>query len=111
MVGFSAGSNLILNLVSDSHEGDATSSDPIARESSRPNFVALCATWAGGQNISKFKIDATAPPAYLFHAKDDRTAKLGFAEKVAEAWQQAGVPVELEVYETGGHMAFRACSV
>lgn len=106
MVGFSAGSNLILNLVTSDTAGDPTSADPVSRESGRPDFIALCAAWPGGQKITQFKIDGSVPPAYLAHAKDDDAAKYPFAESVAEAWKTAGVPVHLETYETGGHLAF-----
>jgi len=106
MVGFSAGANLILNLVSSPMVGDPASPDPIARESSRPDFIGLCSSWAGGQKITSFKIDRSAPPAYLLHARDDDGAKFSFAEEIEAAWKQAGVPVHLEAYDTGGHMAF-----
>lgn len=106
MVGFSAGSNLILNLVTGDTAGDPTSSDPVARESGRPDFIALCATWPFGIKVSQLKIDGSVPPAYLAHAKNDEAAKYPFAEAIAAAWQTAGVPVHLESYEDGGHMAF-----
>jgi endo-1,4-beta-xylanase len=106
MVGFSAGSNLILHVVTNDTAGDPSSADPVARESGRPDFIALCAAWPSGQQAKSFKIDGTIPPAFFAHAKDDNIARLSFAEDLVAAWKDAAVPVELDVYETGGHMAF-----
>lgn len=106
MVGFSAGSNLILNLVCAPTAGDPASADPIERQSARPDFIVLCAAWPGGQSFDEFHVTAAVPPAFLLHARDDKTAPFSFAEQVAAAWGKSGVPVRLEPYDTGGHMAF-----
>ena len=46
------------------------------------------------------------PPALIFSTRDDRTAPTQKAEQIAKAFREAHVPVQLEIYERGGHMAF-----
>lgn len=106
MVGFSAGSNLILNLAGHNEPGDPASPDPIERVSSRPDFIGLCCPWPGGRKLSDFSITAAVPPAFIVHARDDDAARFSFAEEIAAAWQEAGVPVRFVPYETGKHMGF-----
>ena len=106
VVGFSAGANLTLNLAGHSDPGDPSSADPIERLSSRPDFIGLCCTWPYTQKITDFKIDASHPPAFVLHARDDKTAPFAFSESIVAAWKKAGVPVRFEPYATGGHGAF-----
>ncbi|HTJ78449.1 MAG TPA: GDSL-type esterase/lipase family protein [Rariglobus sp.] len=106
MVGFSAGSNLILNLATTPDVISPQSGDPLARLSSRPDFIGLAATWPYKQGISSFVITSKAPPAFIVHARDDTTAPFHFAEEIAGAWRRAGVPVAFHSYEKGGHMGF-----
>jgi len=104
MIGWSAGTNLIVNACAHSDAGDPNATDPIARESSRPDFVGLFATW--GIRASTLKIDATYPPAFIDHASDDKTAPVAYAEELAAAWKAAGRPVQFQLYDKGGHEAF-----
>lgn len=106
LVGFSAGANLILNLAANSDAGDPGAADPIERQSCRPDFVGLAATWPHNQKIADFKIAADAPPAFVMHARDDPTARFAFGEEIVAAWTSAGVPVEFLAVPKGGHMAF-----
>lgn len=96
MVGFSAGANLILNL--------ATTGE----RSERPDFVGLAATWPYNQKIASFEIDGRVPPAFVLHTEDDTSARFTFAEEIVAAWKAAGVPVEFQPRDTGGHMAFNS---
>ena len=106
VIGFSAGSNLALNLACTADAGDSTATDPVERFSSRPDFVGLFCTWPYHQKIGQFKITAAVPPAFVAHARDDKTAPFSFSEQITAAWQHAGVPVHFEPYSTGGHKAF-----
>ncbi len=106
MVGFSAGSNLILNLATTDTAGDPSAADQIEQVSGRPDFIGLLATWNYNQKITAFTIDAQVPPLFILHAADDTTAKLAFTEEIVAGWRAAGVPVEYHEWEKGGHMAF-----
>ena len=85
MVGFSAGGGTIL--------GVTMKDDPTAR----PDFIAPI---YGG--VGHVTVPADAPPMFTARAADDPLmGKSGFA--LVEDWQKAGIPVELHMYEHGGH--------
>ena len=47
---------------------------------------------------------ANAPPLFLVHADDDKTVPpVRTSIRLYEAWKQIGVPVELHIYNSGGH--------
>lgn len=106
LVGFSAGANLILNLATTPDTVDPKNADPLARVSSRPDFIGLAATWPNNQKVASFTIDGRVPPAFIMHARDDTVAPFQFGEELAAAWKHSGVPAVFLPYEKGGHMAF-----
>jgi endo-1,4-beta-xylanase len=106
LVGFSAGANLILNLSTHYDPGNLDSSDPVDRQSCRPNFIGLCSAWPFGKKAGEYSINHDTPPAFIVHAKDDPVSPPAFPEALAAAWQAAEVPVYFEVYPAGGHEAF-----
>jgi endo-1,4-beta-xylanase len=98
-IGFSAGGELVWLASSRGDAGDATASDPVDRQSSRPDFQALI--YPG--RSADIQPTAGAPPAFLAAAYDDRQ---DISEGLAEAYlrfKRAGVPSELHIYGTGGH--------
>lgn len=106
--GWSAGANLALNVASHFDEGDAQASDPVARFSSRPNFVAMLSPWPNRppRSIDQYPISKNAPPAFIASAEDDTTAPVSFARSIAQSYKKADVAHSLWVTETGGHGAF-----
>jgi endo-1,4-beta-xylanase len=106
MLGWSAGANLALNLATHFDEGNTSSTDPIERESSRPDFVVLLSPWPSKRALTDFPVPKNAPPAFIASAKDDKTAPVTFAEGIAANYESAGALHELWVVETGGHGAF-----
>jgi acetyl esterase/lipase/lysophospholipase L1-like esterase len=96
---FSAGGELVSLASARFDGGDATATDPIARQPSKPDFQALIYP-GSADTIAPTK---DSPPAFLVAAYDDRPA---IAEGVAEAYlrfKRAGVLAELHIYSTGGH--------
>jgi acetyl esterase/lipase len=87
MMGFSAGA---MTTVSVALEGDAAT---------RPNFVAPIY----GANASDKAPTKDAPPLFMAVAADDKLTSAGENIKMFEAWQSAGVPAELHIYQNGGH--------
>ena len=82
-IGFSAGAYLAADLA-------------IGDKASRPDFVALI---YGGLRTP---VPADASPAFIAAAADD-DYQPNDATLLYAAWQQAGVPAELHIYEHGGH--------
>jgi acetyl esterase/lipase len=99
VMGFSAGGELAA-LASMRHDnGAATASDPIERQSSRPDFQALI--YAALPHETQISRDT--PPAFLLCGENDRQ---DIAQGLAELYltlKRAGVSVELHVYAGEGH--------
>jgi acetyl esterase/lipase len=106
VISYSAGSHLDMSLVAGFDMGQAGATDPVERQSSRPDFVASMCTWSFGSPTSPFKFAANAPPVYLCHAQDDTTAPIALAQAIEQQLKTLGVLEHLEVYPTGGHSAF-----
>lgn len=98
-MGFSAGGELVAMVATRPVGGDASASDPVERESARPDFQALIYPGRSGDILP----DANTAPAFLAAAYDDRQ---DIAEGLAEVYlrmKRAGVPAELHMYGSGGH--------
>ncbi len=98
-IGFSAGGELVNLVCARFDEGQADASDPIERQSCRPNFQALIYPGRSGdiQPTNGF------PPVFLACSYSDRK---DISEGLAEVYlrfKRAGVPAELHIYSTGGH--------
>ena len=126
VIGSSAGGHLASTIATHYDMGKADATDPIERESSRPDYVILCYavitmgdnTHAGsrknllGENPSKKLIDELSnekhvtkdtPPCFIWHTWEDNAVKVENALAFAAAMQRAGVPYDLHIYEKGGH--------
>jgi acetyl esterase/lipase/type 1 glutamine amidotransferase len=86
IMGFSAGGMVTMGVAMD-HDAE-----------SRPDFAAPI--YGGGTNGAKVPDDA--PPLFILCASDDRLAAAGSARLYSE-WKAANRPVELHIYEKGGH--------
>jgi endo-1,4-beta-xylanase len=98
-IGFSAGGELVWMVSARGDAGDAAATDPVDRQSSKPNFQALIYPGQSGA-IQPTK---DSPPAFLAAAYNDRQ---DISEGLPEAFlrfKRAGVPAELHMYSTGGH--------
>lgn len=106
MAGWSAGGNLVLNLASQTDGGDPAATDPIDRQSCRPDFVAMLCPWPTSRPASAYPISADSPPAFIASARDDKDAPTRFAEGIAAMYAKAKVKHKLWIIEEGGHRAF-----
>jgi endo-1,4-beta-xylanase len=104
--GYSAGANLCLNLAGRFDAGDPQAADPIERFSSRPDFCVLMCAWANQRTIDDFPLSKNAPPTFIAHAQDDKTAPISFALEVGQKLKGLGIEVETFVVNSGGHGAF-----
>ncbi len=106
VLGFSAGGNVCVNLLGSFDEGDPTSADPVARMSSRPDFVALISPWPAKKPTTAYPILPNPPPVFIASAEDDPVAAPQFAREIGEKIQGQGGKVEFFSVPTGGHTAF-----
>ena len=87
MIGFSAGAITTMGAVLD---GDAAA---------RPDFAApIYGAMPADRTPPK-----DGPPIFIAVAADDHTVAASKSVAIFQAWQSAGLPAELHVYETGGH--------
>lgn len=87
IVGFSAGGRA------------ATTAAMRADPASRPDFLGSIY----GALSSKAPVPSDAPPAFVAVAADDPLGGPSRGTDVFDAWRAAGRPVELHIYQNGGH--------
>ncbi|MDQ3009383.1 MAG: alpha/beta hydrolase fold domain-containing protein [Acidobacteriota bacterium] len=101
LLGFSAGGALaaLADIRFDRGKVDAT--DPIERESCRPDFVGLVyAGWARAMNITA---PADAAPAFLTSAGVDDASHARQTVEFFNSLFNVKIPAELHIYGHGGH--------
>lgn len=106
VAGYSAGANVAMNLAANFDAGDAGASDPIERQSSRPDFAVGLATWHWRQKESPFHFPKDAPPVFLVHATNDGInggAPIEMPRAIKADLERLGVPVRMVEFDEGGH--------
>jgi acetyl esterase/lipase len=104
--GYSAGSNVCLNLLVRNPAGDPAAADPVERISGRPDFAAMMCLWPNGKPASAYPIYQDPPPVFLASARDDAIAPSAFSLEIAAALKKQGGAVETFLVPNGGHGAF-----
>lgn len=126
IMGSSAGGHLASTLLTKFDAGGPTASDPIERESSRPDLGILCYPvitmgelgHAGSrQNLlgeapapalvrllsNEHHVTADTPPTFIWHTVEDGAVPVENALLFASSLRRAGVPFALHIYERGRH--------
>jgi acetyl esterase/lipase len=126
IMGSSAGGHLASTAVTHFDAGKPDASDPVERESSRPDLGILCYpvitmgeyTHQGskenllGKNPSpelvrllsnELQVTKDTPPCFVWHTFEDTVVPVENSIQFGSAFRKAGVPFELHVYERGPH--------
>jgi len=127
IVGSSAGGHLASTLLTHFDAGDPNSTDPVERESSRPDAGVLCypvitleGPFAHGGSRNNLlgptptpdllkslsndqQVTPQTPPCFIWHCGPDRNVPIEHSLLFASALRKAGVPFELHIYEDGDH--------
>jgi acetyl esterase/lipase len=128
IIGFSAGGHLASSTGTHFDAGTPSSSDAVERASSRPDFMLLMypvITMRGdslthlgsrksllGENpdaalvrlmSSELQVTHETPPVFLVHASDDNVVPVENSVLMYQALRAANVPVEMHIFEHGGH--------
>jgi acetyl esterase/lipase len=99
IMGFSAGGEVASMVAFSPTAGDPASADPIEREPAVANFQIVI--YPGPLGIPD-EIPPTAPPAFFLIANDD-TGHMGAVLSLVGKYHQARIPMEVHIYEHGGH--------
>ena len=126
IAGFSAGGHLASTAATHFDKGEGKSTDPVARESSRPDFAILVypvitmgdLTHAGSKRnllgkdpspewvtlySNELQVTDETPPAFLAHAKDDKLVPIDNSRLFHEAMLKHKVHSEFLELPSGGH--------
>lgn len=126
VIGSSAGGHLTSTLVTHFDLGNPNATDPVERESSRPDLGILCYpvisfgefAHAGSRknllgetpsadlvkNLSnELQVTKDTPPCFIWHTFEDKVVPVENALLFAAAFRRAGVPFSLHIYEKGAH--------
>jgi acetyl esterase/lipase len=101
IMGFSAGGEQAARAVLSFDAGNPAATDPVDRESDRPDFVVL--VYAGWRQMDLSQVPTNAPPAFLTSAGLDDAFHARETVQFYDALFNAKVPVELHIYGHGGH--------
>lgn len=126
VIGSSAGGHLASTLATHFDAGEPGATDPVERESSRPDLAILCypvisLTEVGhagsrrnllGDNpppelvrhlSNELQVTRDTPPCFLWHTVEDKAVPVENSLMFAAALRRAGVPFGLHIYENGAH--------
>jgi endo-1,4-beta-xylanase len=99
ILGFSAGGEVAVLAATKFDRGKPEASDAIDHQSSRPDFQVLIYPGVQPANIVVTK---DTPPAFMLCANDD-AGPSNAIPALAQALKKVGVPVEIHIYNRGGH--------
>lgn len=98
-MGFSAGGEVAALMETRFDAGNDSSTDPVERASSRPDFAVVVYP---GFRPGTITVPKNAPPTFLVCADDDRSHVVTTTNLYLDLEKQ-GVSAELHVYAAGGH--------
>lgn len=126
IMGSSAGGHLASTLLTHFDAGKPDATDPIERQSSRPDLGILCyAVISFGpfghrgsmKNLlgndpppelvrelsNELQVTPNTPPCFIWHTWEDNGVMVENSLQFAEALRKAGVPFDLHIYQQGAH--------
>jgi acetyl esterase/lipase len=126
IMGSSAGGHLASTLMTHFDSGNSNATDPVERQSSRPDLGILCYplitmgkyTHSGSKKnllgidppsslvkllSNELQVTAQTPPCFIWATYEDKTVPLENSLMFVEALRKDRVPFDFHVYQKGGH--------
>ena len=100
IIGFSAGGEVVANLVYNPTAGDPNAADPIEQMNCRADFQI--SVYPGPLGVPTNAIPADAPPAFFIVANDDNSHVRPVLAQL-EKYRDAKLPLEVHLLAKGGH--------
>ena len=102
VVGFSAGANLIGDLMFNPVAGQSDSKDPLDHYNTQPNFLIMCYGSTPMPVPMDAKVKASLPPVFMFGTVEDAGSMKGMSELYSNLIA-ANAPVEAHFFQNGVH--------
>ncbi len=105
-IGFSAGAEVAIDAGLAEGKGNPEAADPIDRLDGHPNFLGIAYGSAPQLRPADWAPPANFPPSFLLCASNDPSANVSGpigVTKIYLALKTAKIPVELHIFEEGGH--------
>jgi acetyl esterase/lipase len=99
--GFSAGGHLVLNMAALLGRAETWTADTVDRLSKRPDFIM--AIYPSVHLADGGVVDGSFPPVFVVVAADDERIGAGQVLQFSGRLRDLKVPVELHMYQGGGH--------
>lgn len=99
VMGFSAGGEVAVMASTRYDTGQPGTSDPIERQSSKPDYQILIYPGIRAESVNVTK---DTPPTFMLCADNDKGPSVAIPTLYL-ALKKAGVPTELHIYNSGGH--------
>jgi acetyl esterase/lipase len=99
IMGFSAGGEIVSMVVYDPTDGDPDAPDPVDRVTCRPDFQIVIYP---GTFRAPVVLPKNTPPAFFLGTADDHDPARTITG-LLNAYENAGVPVEVHLFSRGGH--------
>jgi len=101
-VGFSAGSNLIPDMILSSVINQSVTADPLDQYSVKPDFMILAYGAMRITDMADSIIKKNFPPTFMYGTVEDRSSQGGMIDMYSRLYR-AGVPVEGHFFQNGIH--------
>ena len=98
-MGFSAGGEIAVLASTRYDPGKPDASDPVERQSSKPDYQILIYP---GVRADTIQVTKDTPPAFMLCADNDKGPSMAIPNLYL-ALKKAGVPAEIHIYNSGGH--------
>ena len=101
-IGFSAGANLIPDMILNAIASQPDTKDLLDGFSSKPDFITLAYGSMRINDIADSIIKKSFPPTFMYGTVDDRSSQGGMIDMYSRLYR-AGVPVEGHFFQNGIH--------
>jgi acetyl esterase/lipase len=102
-LGYSAGSNLLLNYTCDSKKKEEQPS--VCLNDPKISYLALMCLWPNQRSSTDYSIEPVVENVFLCTTEEDKVGPASFSHSIGEKMTEKGVNVTTHFFPKGGHQA------